>query len=84
MAKVKEKRAKKYVKIARALPFGRKNYLIFGVGILLIIIGYIFLAQGPADSFLSLSVAPVFLVIGYCVVIPISILYRDRSEAPKT
>ncbi len=49
----------------------------------MIIIGYFFLAQGPADSFLSLSVAPVFLVVGYCILIPLSILYRDRGREPE-
>jgi len=76
MAKIREKPAPRIP----SLPFTRKNYIIFGLGLLLILIGYIFLAQGPADSFLSLSVAPVFLFVGYCIVIPLAILYRDREK----
>jgi len=83
MAKVREKSARKARFAAGSLPFTRKNYIIFGIGILMIIIGYFFLAQGPADSFLSLSVAPVFLVVGYCILIPLSILYRDRGREPE-
>ncbi len=80
MAKIKDKSARRARFGAGSLPFTRKNYIIFGIGILMIIVGYFFLAQGPADSFLSLSVAPVFLVVGYCIIIPIAILYRDRGK----
>ncbi len=75
MAKIKEKPVSRIP----SLPFTRKNYFIFGLGLLLILVGYIFLAQGPAESFLSLSVAPVFLFVGYCIIIPLAILYRDKN-----
>jgi hypothetical protein len=66
------------------LPFGRTNYLIFAVGILILFLGYIALAQGPADSFWSLTLAPILLVIGYLVVIPLAILYREpKSRQPQ-
>ena len=61
------------------IPFTRENYIIFIIGILVIILGYIFLAQGPADSFWSLTLAPILLVLSYCIIIPISIVYRKRS-----
>ena len=57
-------------------PFKKINYLIFGIGILLIIIGYLLMGYGGVDSFLSIKVAPFFLFIGYIILIPISILYK--------
>ncbi len=59
------------------LPFGKTNYFLFAIGIVIILLGYIALAQGPADSFWSLMLAPILLVIGYVVVIPVAILYKD-------
>jgi hypothetical protein len=48
------------------------------------VIGYLCLAQGPHDGFLSLTLAPLLLVIGYCVVIPWGIMARDKSVAAGT
>ena len=41
-------------KAKAVIPFSKENYIIFTIGILIIILGYIFLAQGPANSFWSL------------------------------
>ncbi len=54
-------------------PFGRKNYLMFGVALLVIIIGYVLLAQG------SITMAPLLLVIGYCVLVPVAIMIKDNT-----
>ena len=80
MAKIKTKTQKKAKQPVSALPFTRRNYIIFAIGIALILVGYVALAQGPADSYLSLSLAPILLVVGYCVVIPIAILYRPKEN----
>ena len=60
--------------------FGKKNYLIFSIGLALVIIGYIFMANGEANSFQSLTLAPIMLFLGYIVVIPVSLVYRDKSK----
>lgn len=52
------------------LPFGRKNYLLFGVGALVIVAGYVALAGG------SITLAPILLLTGYLVVIPWAILAK--------
>ena len=75
--KTKQKVRKKTREI---LPFKRENFILFFIGILIIILGYIFLAQGPADSFWSLTLAPILLVFSYCIVIPISIIYRKKGQ----
>ena len=57
-------------------PFNKNNYLIFGIGILTIIIGYVLMATGDVNSFQSVKLSPFFLFIGYLILIPISIFYR--------
>ena len=60
------------------LPFRRKNWILFGLGIAVIGLGYFLLSVPPHDGFWSLTMAPLLLIIGYCVVIPVAILVRDR------
>ena len=63
-----------------ALPFTKRNYQILGLGLLVIIMGYAALSQSPWDGTMPLVVAPILLVLGYCVVVPFGILYRSKSE----
>lgn len=65
-----------------SVPFGRRNWLIFGVGIAVIVLGYVLLSIPPADGFLSLTAAPILLVLGYCVILPLAILYRGAPDRP--
>ena len=58
----------------------KKNFVLIAVGILLLIIGFICLATGPADNPVSLSVAPIILTIAYVVIIPLGILYSDKKQ----
>ncbi|MFQ6675330.1 MAG: DUF3098 domain-containing protein [Fidelibacterota bacterium] len=70
--------------------FTRRNYLLFGMGVLIIILGYVIMATGDVNSFQALTLAPILLFLGYLVIIPASLLYRDKSApqgkkaAPKT
>jgi hypothetical protein len=57
----------------------KTNYILFAIGIITIVIGYVFLSIGPATNFYSLSLAPIILLIGYVVILPIAILYRKKS-----
>jgi hypothetical protein len=78
MAKIQKKiRGKKSEPI---LAFTKVNYLIFAAAVLLIVLGYIALSKGPANSFSSLTLAPILLVIGYLVLVPISIFWRPRKQ----
>ena len=56
-------------------PFGKRNYLVFALALVVIIIGYITLGQG------SITLAPILLVLGYCVLIPIALIIRGRPNA---
>ena len=57
-------------------PFNKNNYLIFGIGVLIIIVGYILMKTGDVDSFQSVRLSPFLLFIGYIILIPLSIFYR--------
>jgi len=85
MSKKGKKRYRgKATKERMALPFSSENYLLFGIGLLLIVVGYVALSRGPWNSFWSLTLAPILLVLGYCVVIPVSILYRKQNKKRET
>ncbi len=58
------------------LPLGKENFYIIGVGLVVILAGYLALAKGPIEGFLPLVLAPILLVLGYCVIIPLGILYK--------
>jgi hypothetical protein len=62
---------------AENLPLGKRNFMIIGLGILVIAAGYLAMSEGSVEGFLPITLAPILLVIGYCVVIPLGILYRD-------
>jgi uncharacterized membrane protein HdeD (DUF308 family) len=68
-------RRREKVKEAKAhatpeISFARKNYLVMGLGILSIVLGYVFLARG------SMTIAPLLLVLGYVVIIPIGLILK--------
>lgn len=62
------------------LPFTSGNFYILGIGILIIALGYVALAQEPWDNFFAIVIAPIVLLIGYCIVIPLGILYKNKKE----
>jgi hypothetical protein len=58
----------------KGLPFTRQNYLLMGAGLLAIIVGYISLGSG------SITLAPILLVLGYCVLFPLGIIWGGRKN----
>ena len=57
-------------------PYKTKNYVLFGAGVFVIIVGYLTLYLGEVDSFQSLVISPLLLLIGYLVLIPYALLYK--------
>jgi len=65
-------------------PLGKKNMIYTLIGIGVILLGYALMATGMTEEAavvdgtwnnpLAISVAPMLLVIGYCVIIPFAIL----------
>ena len=58
----------------------KKNIILIALGVLLLVIGFFCLAQGPADNSVSLTVAPLILVLAYVVVIPLGILFSGKKK----
>ncbi|MGH7484240.1 MAG: hypothetical protein ACREMY_01385 [bacterium] len=52
------------------IPFGTKNYVIFGAAALVILAGYLALSRG------SITLAPILLLVGYLILVPWGILAR--------
>lgn len=83
---VKTKKKNVKTSSAKSLPspfnmyWEKTNYLLFGLGMALIILGFYFMSLGEWDSSSSLVVSPILLFLGFVVVMPASILYRKKSE----
>ena len=61
------------------LPFGPQNYILMGAALVSIIIGYFSLSAG------SITLAPILLVLGYCILFPLGIIWGGRrDEAEET
>jgi hypothetical protein len=54
--------------------WGMLNSALLGLGVAVLVVGYMSLAKG------SLTLAPVLLVTGYCVIIPASLLVRGTGS----
>lgn len=70
-------------KVAWVFPWENRNFVGIGIGIGVILTGFALLLVGTMttwDNPLSVSVAPVVLVIGYCVILPWAIM---RGGTPK-
>jgi NAD/NADP transhydrogenase beta subunit len=79
MAKAKVQKKKKIQKgDIINLNLTKENYLIIAAGIVIIIIGYILMSEKSVDGFNPTVLAPIFLVFGYLVVIPIGILFKKE------
>ncbi len=93
--KVKKTQQQKRIKEVKAkwyLPFNRSNFILFAIGLGVIIVGFLLMATGiteePAlldgkwNNFFAITLAPILLVIGYCIIIPLAILKypREKSE----
>ncbi len=63
-----------------SFPLEKENFMIIGLGIVLLIIGYFLMSENSVNGFLPTVVSPILLVAGYCVVIPYGILKKPKSE----
>lgn len=72
------------------IGFGRVNFLLFGVALVVIALGFLFLTsptfggsfpfvhpfKAGVNGWLTMNAAPILLVIGYCILLPIAIIKR--------
>ena len=65
-----------------------RNLKLYYAAIGVIILGYIFLAIGDANSFTSITLGPIILLLGYIVAVPITLLSgvlqkKNKNESKK-
>jgi hypothetical protein len=56
--------------------WGPVNSLLLGLAVAVLVVGFLALSRG------SITLAPVLLVLGYCGLIPASLLIRGRNQGP--
>ena len=59
-------------------PYGTKNYYLFAAAMVVIIVGFFALANG------SITWAPILLVVGYCVLLPMALIMKGKPEEGET
>lgn len=72
---VRARSQRKPVEYDLGFIFGPLNVALLGLGIAVLVAGYVALSRG------STTLAPVLLVLGYCGLIPASLLFRGRNPS---
>jgi hypothetical protein len=62
------------------MPFDAKNMRIIALGIAVIVIGYVVMYVSPVMSDMALTVSPILLLLGYCVIVPMGIMAGVRRK----
>lgn len=70
-------------------PFGKANFIYLGIAMATIVVGFALMATGmssPEEATaekwgnpMALSISPILLVIGFCVLVPYAIMKRDKG-----
>ena len=64
--------------------YGKRNYFFLGIALATLVVGYVFLGVKPKDGFLTMYAAPILLVIGYCVLIPIALFLKPEVSTAES
>ena len=92
MAKKRKQGKKTKKSVEWKSPLTKKNYQILGIGLGVILLGFILMYTGvtekPAvpdgkwNNVFAVDIAPVLLIIGYCVIIPYGIMkfFRNKTQ----
>ena len=70
----KPRNLRKPIEADLGFTWGRANTVLLGLGLAALVAGYVALSRG------STTLAPVLLVMGYCVFIPASLLAGGRGQ----
>ncbi len=71
---------KSNMNVSLSWGFSKLNYLIFAFGLISIFFGYLVMGTGEVNSFQSLTLAPIFLFLGYIILIPLSLLIKTKTN----
>jgi glucan phosphoethanolaminetransferase (alkaline phosphatase superfamily) len=69
--------------MSRKLYLTKYNYIIFAVGLGLLVLGFYFMSIGPHDSFWSLTLAPVIIIFSLVIVFPYGIMKNFKKVSEK-
>ncbi len=71
-------------------PLSKTNFVYFGIAMAVILIGFALMATGMSSheattpekwgNPMALTISPILLVIGFCVLVPYAIMKRDKTE----
>ena len=83
--KVKKKNIRKSKKTNVIVsPFNiyweKRNYYLLIAGFAVIIVGFYLMSIGQWDSFPSLVISPILLILGYILIFPASIFFRRKNK----
>jgi uncharacterized membrane protein len=81
MAKIEKGKQSKKGRVDDVFPLERENFIILGAGVLCIVLGYVALSGNTVEGFRQLTLAPILLLLGYCVIVPIGIMYRKKPKS---
>jgi dipeptide/tripeptide permease len=73
------KKSEKNVELFENWTFSKINYIIFGIGLVFIVLGYLIMATGSVNSAQSLTVAPIMLLVGYLILVPLALIYKRKQ-----
>lgn len=63
-----------------SIPLGEKNFKVFGIGIIVLVLGFYVMTFKPWDSIFALVISPIILLFGYFVVFPFGILKKFKND----
>ena len=58
----------------------KRGVLIFGIGLITLVIGFVLTGQPPVNGFFSRTLAPIILVVAYIVIIPVALLIKGKKR----
>ena len=61
------------------MPFEAKNIRLILVGVLVIALGYLLMYESPTMSVMAITISPIILLLGYCVIVPLGIMAGTRN-----
>ena len=61
------------------MPFEQRNILVILAGVAVIGLGYLLMWSSPAMSTMALTISPIILLIGYCIVVPMGIMAGSKT-----
>lgn len=83
MAKLKSRLTTSRSAVQWKSPLQNMHFTYLGGAIIVIVVGFLLLAKGMYSTWddpLSVDVAPVVLVVGYCILVPFAIMRKNTDN----